>query len=83
MALCLVPSKSWITIINTDSIFIKDSINLHVNGAFVTAKRHLVTIKQLSDWPAVIYGSSDQLLVFWLVYARFLYARYFVYARDC
>ena len=27
------------------------------------AKRHLVTINQLSDWPAVIYGSSDELPV--------------------
>ena len=28
------------------------------------AKRHLVTRNQLSDWPAVIYDSSDQIPVF-------------------
>ena len=30
------------------------------------AKRRLGTRKQLSDWPAVIYGSSDQFPVFCL-----------------
>ena len=30
------------------------------------AKRHLVTRNQLSDWPAIIYSSSDQLPVFCL-----------------
>ena len=39
---------------------------MHVNGAFVKAKRHLVTRNQLSDWPAVIDSSSDQLPMFCL-----------------
>ena len=51
--LCLVPPESWIFILNTDSIFVRLSINLHVNGASVKAKRHLVTRNQLSDWPGV------------------------------
>ena len=39
---------------------------MHVDGVFLKAKRHLVTRNQLSDWPAVIYGSSYQLPVFCL-----------------
>ena len=37
---------------------------MHVNGAFMKAKRHFVTRNQLSDWPAVIYFRS-------FVYMRF------------